>query len=76
MVDEKAKHLRHIQNNFDVKAIWGLASHLNILEESYNNDADIIIVVTKNNEVNIVSYQVACIFLRYQLKSLMLLTDF
>ncbi|MDA0911865.1 MAG: Trk system potassium transporter TrkA [Proteobacteria bacterium] len=59
VVDEKAERLRHIQNHFDVKTICGSASHPNILEEAGANDADMIIAVTNNDEVNIVACQIA-----------------
>ena len=59
VVDDQASRLRHIQNHFDVKTICGSASHPNILEDAGANDADMIIAVTNNDEVNIVACQIS-----------------
>ena len=59
VIDEKVERLRHIQNHFDVKTICGSVSHPNILEEAGANDADMIISVMNNDEVNIVACQIA-----------------
>jgi trk system potassium uptake protein TrkA len=59
IVDERAERLRHIQNHFDVMTICGSASHPNILEDAGANDADMVIAVTNNDEVNIVACQIA-----------------
>ncbi|WP_119342680.1 Trk system potassium transporter TrkA [Facilibium subflavum] len=59
IIDERAARLRQIQNHFDVRTVCGSASHPNILEEAGANDADMIIAVTNNDEVNIVACQIA-----------------
>ena len=59
IVDISSKKLRPIQNHLDVKTICGSASHPNILEKSGAIDADMVIAVTDNDEVNIVACQIS-----------------
>ncbi|MFZ9036094.1 MAG: Trk system potassium transporter TrkA [Francisellaceae bacterium] len=59
IIDKDAVKLQKIQNHFDVRTIYGSASHPNILDEAGAIDADMIIAVTNNDEVNIVACQIA-----------------
>ncbi|WP_018300437.1 Trk system potassium transporter TrkA [Fangia hongkongensis] len=59
VIDQNAVRLRRIQDHFDVRTICGSASHPNILEDAGAGDADMIIAVTNNDEVNIVACQIS-----------------
>ena len=59
IVDNNPSHLRQIQNHFDVLTICGSASYPDMLEVAGANDADMLIAVTNNDEVNIVACQIA-----------------
>ena len=56
-LDEEA--VRRIDENYDVRGVLGHASHPRILERADADDADILIAVTRSDEVNMVACQVA-----------------
>ena len=59
IIDENAVKLRRIQDHFDVRTVCGSASHPNALEDAGAGDADMVIAVTNNDEVNIVACQIS-----------------
>ena len=48
-----------INETFDVKAIVGKATSPSILEKANTKDADMIIAVTRNDEINMLICQIA-----------------
>ena len=59
VIDQSQKLIEKINNNLDVTAFVGHASHPDILEEAGAEDADMIIAVTQSDEINMVACQVA-----------------
>lgn len=55
-------------NKLDVRGIIGYASHPHILEEAGAGDADMIIVVTYSDEINIVTCQIASFLFNIPIK--------
>ena len=59
VVDTDKDRLEDLAKEFDVQTILGSISHPSILEKIGAKDADILIAVTNNDEVNLVACQVA-----------------
>ena len=59
IIDQNTVCLRKIEDQFDIRTICGSASHPNILENAGAKDADMIIAVTDNDEVNIIACQIS-----------------
>lgn len=59
VVDQSPQLIRRIGDSLDVQGIVGYASYPDILDRAGANDADMIIAVTQNDEVNMVACQVA-----------------
>ncbi|MCP4923769.1 MAG: Trk system potassium transporter TrkA [bacterium] len=59
VVDQNPDLVADLSNALDVKAICGFASHPEILERAGAADADVLIAVTRSDEVNIVACEVA-----------------
>ena len=59
IVDTDNARLRHLQDNLDLRAVQGHASHPNVLVRAGIEDADIVLAVTNSDEVNMVACQVA-----------------
>lgn len=59
MIDDNAEHLRHINETLDVKTLHGLGSHPDMLREAGAESADMLIAVTRSDEVNMVACQMA-----------------
>ena len=59
VVDQRPELLRKISDNLDVQAVFGHASHPDVLEQAGAEDADLLIAVTYADEVNMVACQVA-----------------
>ncbi|MCF6765255.1 Trk system potassium transporter TrkA [Thiotrichales bacterium 19S3-7] len=59
LVDVDMDKLQHLQNKFDIKTICGSGAHPHVLDDAGAMDADMLIAVTNNDEVNIVACQVA-----------------
>ena len=59
VIDPDANAVKHINDNFDVYAIHGCPSHPKNLEQAGAVDSDIIIAVTKSDEINMVACQAA-----------------
>ena len=59
VVDHASELVERINDTLDVRGILGHASHPEVLEEAGANDCDMIIAVTRSDEVNMVACQVA-----------------
>jgi len=59
VIDHSAELIRKIGDTLDVQGMVGHASHPDVLERAGASDADMIIAVTQNDEVNMVACQVA-----------------
>ena len=59
VIDQSSEDIQKINENLDVKAIVGKATSPEILEKANTKDADMIIAVTKNDEINMLICQIA-----------------
>ena len=59
VVDKNGKRLRELQDRMDVATVCGHASHPTILRKAGAEDADMIIAVTDNDEINMMACQLA-----------------
>ena len=59
VVDTNANRLRDLQDRYDIRTVTGMASHPDVLYRAGAEDADMLIAVTDNDEVNMVACQVA-----------------
>ncbi len=59
VIDEDAAILQDLQDRLDIRTVIGYASHPDILLQAGAADADMIIAVTCNDEINMVACQVA-----------------
>ena len=59
VIDHSPDLIRKISDTLDVQGMVGHASHPDVLERAGASDADMIIAVTQNDEVNMVACQVA-----------------
>jgi len=59
VIDRSEELVRKISDSLDVQAMTGYASHPDMLERAGAAEADMIIAVTQNDEVNMVACQVA-----------------
>lgn len=59
VVDVDQERLRNLQNRLDIKTIQGSGSHPEVLETANASNADLLIAVTDNDEVNLVACQAA-----------------
>jgi len=59
VIDQSSEDIQKINDNLDVKAIVGKATSPNVLEKANTKDADMIIAVTKNDEINMLICQIA-----------------
>ena len=59
LVANDAAQLRQLQARVDIRTVHGLPSHPNVLERAGAEDADILMAVTDDDEVNMVACQVA-----------------
>ena len=59
VVDDNAVILQDIQDRLDIRTVKGYASHPDVLKQAGADDADMIIAVTRNDEINMVACQVA-----------------
>ncbi len=58
VVDHSTERLRELRDRLDIRVITGHASHPDVLEQANIEDADLLIAVTGNDEVNMVACQV------------------
>ena len=59
VIDQSSEDIQKINEALDVKAIVGKATSPIILENANSKDADMIIAVTKNDEINMMICQIA-----------------
>ncbi len=59
VIDNDVEQARRAAESFDVTSVVGHASHPAILEQAGAQDADMLIAVTRSDEVNMVACQVA-----------------
>ena len=59
VIDQSSEDIQKINENLDIKAIVGKATSPTILEKADTKDADMIIAVTRNDEINMLICQIA-----------------
>tara|TARA_Y100000591_G_scaffold308530_1_gene308944 strand:- start:3 stop:1394 length:1392 start_codon:yes stop_codon:yes gene_type:complete len=59
VIDQSSEDIKKIDDSLDVKAIVGKATYPSILEKANASEADMIIAVTRNDEINMVICQIA-----------------
>ena len=59
IIDQSSEDIQKIDDSLDVKAIVGKATYPSILEKANASDADMIIAVTRNDEINMLICQIA-----------------
>lgn len=59
VIDQSSEDIQKINDTLDVKAIVGKATSPTILENANSKDADMIIAVTRNDEINMMICQIA-----------------
>ena len=68
VVDQSSEDIQKIKDSLDVNAIVGKATYPSILEKANGNDADMIIAVTRNDEINMLICQIAYTTFKIQKK--------
>lgn len=68
IIDESEELLRVINQNLDVKSICGKPSYPNILEKAGAEEADMLIAVSDNDELNIITCQISEFLFKVPLK--------
>ena len=59
VIDQSSDDIQKINDSLDVKSIVGKATYPSVLEKANAKDADMIIAVTKNDEINMLICQIA-----------------
>ncbi len=59
VIDSSPEQARRVDESYDVRGIVGHASHPEVLERAGAQDADMLVAVTRSDEVNMVACQVA-----------------
>ena len=59
MIDQDAECLKELQDRLDIRTVTGSASYPNVLADAGAEDADMLVAVTRSDEVNMVACQVA-----------------
>ena len=59
VVDQSSEDIQKINDGLDVKGIVGKATYPSVLEKANASEADMIIAVTKNDEINMLICQIA-----------------
>ena len=59
VIDQSSEDIQKINDSLDVKAIVGKATYPSILEKANASETDMIIAVTRNDEINMLIYQIA-----------------
>jgi len=68
VIDQSSEDIQKINESLDVKAIVGKATYPSILEKANASDADMIIAVTRNDEINMLICQIAYSIFKIQKK--------
>ncbi len=59
VIDQSSDDIEKLKNNLDVNAIVGKATYPSVLEKANASDSDMIIAVTRNDEINMLICQIA-----------------
>ena len=59
VIDQASDDIKKINDGLDVKGIVGKATYPNVLEKANASEADMIIAVTRNDEINMLICQIA-----------------
>lgn len=59
VIDNNAVRLRDLQNRLDIRTLQGHGSHPDTLKNAGADDADMLVAVTSNDEINMVACQIA-----------------
>ena len=59
VIDQSSADIQKINDSLDVKAIVGIATSPSVLEKANTKEADMIIAVTRNDEINMLICQIA-----------------
>ena len=59
IIDQSSEDIQKIDDTLDVKAIVGKATYPSILEKANASEADMVIAVTRNDEINMLICQIA-----------------
>jgi len=59
VIDQSSEDIQKVNDTLDVKAIVGKATYPSILEKANASEADMIIAVTRNDEINMLICQIA-----------------
>jgi len=59
VIDQSSEDIQKINDSLDVKSIVGKATYPSVLEKATASEADMIIAVTKNDEINMLICQIA-----------------
>ena len=68
VIDQSSEDIQKIDDSLDVKAIVGKATYPSILEKANAAEADMIIAVTRNDEINMLICQIAFSIFKVQKK--------
>ena len=59
VIDQSSEDIQKINDDLDVKSIVGKVTYPSVLEKANAEDADMIIAVTRNDEINMLICQIA-----------------
>ncbi|MCB1919958.1 MAG: Trk system potassium transporter TrkA [Candidatus Competibacteraceae bacterium] len=59
VIDANAERLQILQDRLDIRTLAGHASHPTVLEQAGMADADMLVALTDNDEVNMIACQIA-----------------
>ena len=68
VIDQSSEDIQKINDSLDVRAIVGKATYPSVLEKANASEADMIIAVTKNDEINMLICQIAFSIFKVQKK--------
>ena len=68
VIDQSSEDIQKINESLDVRAIVGKATYPLVLEKANASEADMIIAVTKNDEINMLICQIASSIFKVQKK--------
>ena len=68
VIDQSSEDIQKINDSLDVRAIVGKATYPSVLEKANAAEADMIIAVTKNDEINMLICQIAFSIFKVQKK--------
>jgi len=59
VIDQDEGRLKQLQDQMDIRCVFGHASHPKVLERAGIEDADLVIALTNSDETNMISCQIA-----------------